>query len=247
MRHTMAVQDRYKTYLPDQRRYYDELITEDWETYLYRELFSLWRFEVRMLFRWVRPATILNLGCGCGFHDVEMARRPFVKRIDAVDYSSRSIEQADNHYPHPKVHRRVADFYTLEGPDPYDLVVSFQVIEHVEDAERFLDLCRRLCRPEGNVALFTANRLRPHNRIRMRHGRPAELEDPMHKQEFSREELRELGARTGLTPVKVFTYGLSGLWRPYALGLWAGYFFPSRGTRLGALYRKSHGDAALHE
>jgi 2-polyprenyl-3-methyl-5-hydroxy-6-metoxy-1,4-benzoquinol methylase len=153
----VSVQDRYRAYVSDQRRHFDELVTEDWETYLQREVTELWRFEVGLLLRWVRPATILDLGCGCGFHDAEMARPSFVQRIDAVDYSVKSIERAERSFAHPKVRYRVADFLGSELTGAYDLVVSFQVIEHLEAPVDFLRLCGRRCRPGGRVALFTVN------------------------------------------------------------------------------------------
>lgn len=234
----MSVQDRYKDFLADQREYYDELITEDWETYLIEDLFRLWRFEVARLFSRVRPATILNLGCGCGYHDCLMAEYPFVKRIDAVDYSPRSIEKAEKHYPHPKVRRRVADFLTLRPEEPYDLVVSYQVIEHLEDPEAFMRLKADCCRPGGSVAVFTVNRMRPYNRVQARYGKPPVMEDPMHKQEFTADELRALGSRAGLIPRSTFSYALSKPWKLFTLSLWAAYFFPSRGTRLGAVFQK---------
>jgi len=235
----MTVQDRYKTYLSDQRRHFDELVTEDWETYLVKEATELWRFEVDLLMRWVRPATILDLGCGCGFHDAEMARRPFVRHIDAIDYSVKSIEKAVSHYADRKINYCAADFSEFQTRTLYDLVVSFQVIEHLESPETFLQTCAERCSAGGHVALFTVNRLRPYNRNLMRRGKSAELEDSMHKQEFSRAELRELGRRCGLAPRRIFTYAVEKLWRSHRLGLWMGYLLPMWGTRLGAVYSKS--------
>lgn len=234
----MSVQDRYTNYLPDQRQHFDELVTEDWGDYSQKEVVGIWRFETDLLFRFVRPTIILDFGCGCGFHDAEMARRPWIHHIDAIDYSSKSIEKARKHFRDPKIDYHIGDFQSFNPSQLYDLVVSFQVIEHLEEPENFIRLCARCCKPGGQVALFTVNRLRPYNRKRMRYGKPPEMEDPMHKQEFSRDELAKMGTGAGLSIQKIFTYAVSSPWHFYRLGLWAGYLFPSQGTRLGAIYRK---------
>ena len=234
----MTVQDRFKEYLPDQRDYFDFQVTEDWPAFLSREWDQMRRFEVARLMRCVQPATILDVGCGCGFHDAEMARYPFVRRVDAIDYSPKSIEKAEAHYGHPKVRRTVADLVEFEPETPYDLVVSFQVIEHTEDADDFVRQCLRCCRPGGHVAIFTVNRMRPYNRRRARHGKEPELEDPMHKREFTIAELEEIGERNGLVPLKRIAYAAEGLGIPRFLAVWACCFFPGLATRLGAIYAK---------
>lgn len=233
----MSIQDRFTTYRADQREVFDAMATEDWASFSDPGAVSLWRFEADLLMRMVRPATILDLGCGVGFHDLEMARRPFVRHIEAVDYSARSIARARERFGHEKIRYAVADFAdaaAVEGE--YDLVVAFQVIEHLEDPEAFLKICRRHCRRGGRVAILTSNRLRPYNRKQIRMGKAAILEDPMHRREFDKGELAELGRRCGLRPVRVFGYAVVPFWRWARLGHWAGYWLPWLSERLGALY-----------
>lgn len=233
----MSVQDRYPVYEADQRAHFDAKTTEDWAEYSEPGAVALWRYEVDLLLSATRPSTILDLGCGAGFHDFEMARRPFVKRVEAVDYSPRSIERAREHFGHPKVHYTAADFAqpgVLAGT--YDLVVSFQVIEHLQDAAGFLRLCRTHCREGGRVAVFTVNRLRPYNRIRLRQGKPAVMDDPMHCREFDRAELAELGRQAGLRPPRTMGYSVGPPWRWQWFGLRLGRWMPWRAERLCALY-----------
>lgn len=241
----MSVQDRYPHYLADQREMFDALVTEDWVHLFAPESVTLWRFDVDLLMRMVRPATILDLGCGAGFHDLEMARRPFVRHIDALDYSPRSIERARERFSHEKIRYAVADFADPAAiTDTYDLVVAFQVIEHLEDPEAFLRLCRAHCRAGGRVAIFTPNRSRPYNRRRICMGKPPILEDPMHLREFDKRDLAELGRRSGLRPRRVFGYGVAPPWRWARLGHWAGYYFPWLSERLGALYEPDEGGSS---
>ena len=91
----MAVHDRYREFVPDQRDFFDALVVEDWAAYFSLEWDETRRFEVHSLFERVQPSTILDIGCGCGFHDREMAQFPFVKKVTGIDYSAKSIEMAN--------------------------------------------------------------------------------------------------------------------------------------------------------
>ncbi len=205
----MSVHDRYQEFVSDQRRFFDELITEDWHTYHSAEWDRTHHFEIDLLFRRLRPALVLDVGCGCGFHDPEMAARPGVERVDAIDYSSRSVERAEESYPHPKVRRWVADILSDELDGGYDLVVSYQVLEHLDRPQEYFRRVGRLLRPGGHAAMFTPNLLRLDNRLRLRRGLEPQLCDPQHYREYDAAQLRELARGTGLEPVEVLGYGLA--------------------------------------
>jgi SAM-dependent methyltransferase len=192
----------------DQRSFFDELITGSWESYHDPLWDETRRLEVAELFARVSPRTVLDVGCGCGFHDILMAEQEGVDHVDGIDYSGRSVEVAQREYPHPRVHRRVADVFA-ESAVGYDLVVSFQVIEHLRDQIGFLRACARLVRSRGWIAVATPNRLRLDNRVRLACRRQPVLVDPMHFRELSHEELRALGCAADLEPVDSFGHGLS--------------------------------------
>ena len=240
----MAVQDRYSQYQADQRAVFDQMIVDDWDTYALPSSLCLNQFEVNRLMAWARPATILNVGCGYGFHDAEMAKCSFVERVDSLDYSAKSVEKANALFSGPKIHRQVTDFLTAEPTPQYDCVVSFQVIEHLENPGEFLRRCAGWCKPGGVVAVYTVHLMRPYNRIQIKYGKLPVLEDPMHKMEFTSEQLAEMGEKVGLQPRKIFGYLTAPYKRPYALRVWLGYWFPSRAERLGAFYQKPEGSDA---
>jgi SAM-dependent methyltransferase len=236
----MGVQDRYREYQPDQREFFDALITEDWDSYRSPKWDAMRRYEVERLFHYIRPRTVLDVGCGCGFHDAEMAERAGVMRVDGIDYSSRSIEQAEKHYPHPKVRRWVQDIATYRPEAPYDLVVGFQVIEHIPDATEFLRACARCATPEGYVAAFSVHLMRPYNRRRMHAGKAPELEDPMHCCEFTAETLRQTALDAGLAPLHIFHYMAENPKWPIPIRLRLGAWFPSLSIRIGGVFRVSN-------
>ena len=207
----MSVQDRYQQYLSDQRRVFDELITEDWDTYFSTEWDIVRRFEVAQLFARIRPTRILDVGCGCGFHDQEMANYSFVKTVDAIDYSEKSVQKAEEVYPHEKVTRWVADLGKDRPRNTYDLVVSFQVFEHLDKPDTYFRYCGAACAESGHIAIFTPNRARLRNILRRLRGLGPELLDPQHFKEYSMAELRSLAEHHGFEYASWFGYGMNGL------------------------------------
>ena len=166
----MPVQERYPHFLTDQKQFFDELITEDCESYKSNEWDYSRKFEIDTLFRKIKPpasVSVLDIGCGCGFQDKLMANYSFVRKVDAIDYSRKSIEVAESVYPHPKVTRTVAAFEAFKAEHRYDLIVSFQVFEHLYNPEEYLRFCVEHCTVHGYVVISTPNRLHLYNRIRL--------------------------------------------------------------------------------
>ncbi len=243
----MPVHERYPSYLSDQRRFFDEKVTEDWETYKSSDWDYTRLFEIQQLFYRVRPARILDVGCGCGFHDVAMAKYPFVESVHAIDYSEQSILKANATYPDPKVQRTAKDFYTFSPERQYDLVASFEVFEHFNKPDGFMNSCARSCAAGGVVAICTPNRLRLDNRIRMLSGQQPSLIAVMHYREYTPQEVFQIGKQFGLEPLGYFGYGI----HPFVLfgrrfldGLsiqqrtWGGYYLRNIASVVCVLMRK---------
>jgi cyclopropane fatty-acyl-phospholipid synthase-like methyltransferase len=240
----MSVQGRYPDFQKDQRQFFDSLITEDWESYFSPEWDSMRNWEVARLFRNINPEYILDVGCGCGYHDKVMADYPFVKRVDAIDYSQRSIEKAETYYPHPSVHREVSDFLSFSPGTLYDLVVSFQVIEHLQDIDSYFSCTKTFAKPTGYIAVITPNRSRIQNRFGVLKGRPPSLLDPQHFREYSIRDLISTGARHGLKVIDTFGHTVDTSNVPWLnrLSVTArirlGSFWPSIAHIVGVIYKR---------
>jgi 2-polyprenyl-3-methyl-5-hydroxy-6-metoxy-1,4-benzoquinol methylase len=89
----------------------------------------------------------------------------------------RPFDRANETYGHPKVSRWVSEMETFIAPVQYDLVVSFNVLEHLHNRDEYFEVALRLCEKHGHVAIITPNRNRLSNLIRRARRQPQLLCD----------------------------------------------------------------------
>jgi SAM-dependent methyltransferase len=99
---------------------------------------------------------VLDVGCNTGYGTLRFA--PIAGRVVGVDVSPRAIDAARQRAPEGR-----PEFVLTSGldlpftDDSFDLVTSFQVLEHVADPAAFLGELVRVARPGGTVILATPN------------------------------------------------------------------------------------------
>jgi len=126
---------------------------------------------------------LLDVGAGEGYGALIVAG--WVAGYCGVDVSHEAMAHAARRYGGPKIQ---FDHYaggSLPYPDSsFDLITSFQVIEHVADVETYLRELRRVARSEAQVLITTPNR-----RLRLREGeRPW---NRYHLREYDHASLRQ--------------------------------------------------------
>lgn len=103
--------------------------------------------------------SILDLGCGGGLISAPLARMGAL--VTAIDASEQAIGAARAHADAAglAIAFRCAAAETLvaEGAS-FDLVVAFEIVEHVADVRAFLAAASALVKPGGVLALSTINR-----------------------------------------------------------------------------------------
>ena len=125
---------------------------------------------------------VLEAGCGEGYGADLIAS--VARRVVAVDYDAGTVAHVRARYPRVAV--VAANLASLPVPDgSADVVVNFQVIEHLWDQPQFITECLRVLRPGGLLLMSTPNR------ITFTPGSDTPV-NPFHTRELNATELREL-------------------------------------------------------
>ena len=130
---------------------------------------------------------VLEAGCGEGYGADLIA--DVARRVVALDYDETTVAHVRARYP--RVDVRHGNLAQLPLPDgSVDVVVNFQVIEHLWDQGQFVDECARVLRPSGLLLMSTPNR------ITFSPGRDTPI-NPFHTRELNAAELTELLTASG--------------------------------------------------
>ncbi|MBF6354854.1 class I SAM-dependent methyltransferase [Nocardia higoensis] len=126
--------------------------------------------------------TVLEAGSGEGYGADMIAG--VAAKVTGLDYDESAVAHVRARYPRVEmIQGNLADL-PLAG-ESVDVVVNFQVIEHLWDQSQFLRECLRVLRPGGELLISTPNR------ITFSPGRDTPL-NPFHTRELDAAELDEL-------------------------------------------------------
>lgn len=98
---------------------------------------------------------ILEIGTGEGYGASYLSSR--CPEIVATDLSWDALRHASTHYPKVLYCQTLGTDLAFSSAS-FDAVISFQVIEHIEDASSYLGEVRRVLKPGGRFILTTPNR-----------------------------------------------------------------------------------------
>lgn len=136
---------------------------------------------------------VLEIGCGEG-RGVELLA-PKAKSFTGIDKIGSIIDNLKSKYPKGNFKQVVIPpFFGVES-NAYDVVVSFQVIEHIKNDLAYLEEIHRVLKPGGKALITTPN-------IKLSLSR-----NPWHIREYTAEELTALAKK--VFP-KVVMKGVSG-------------------------------------
>ena len=120
---------------------------------LYYEHVTRYQFAAELC----RDRAVLDAGCGAGYGASLLAAQ--ASHVVALDVSPEVLRYAASRYPQPRLRYVVGDCEGLPFADHvFDLVVCFEVIEHLPDAARFLREVRRVLSPLGLLVVSTPNK-----------------------------------------------------------------------------------------
>jgi SAM-dependent methyltransferase len=108
--------------------------------------------------RLARGKRVLDAGCGAGYGAAELAESAL--SVVGADIAAEAVAFARAHYRLPYLEFEQASCTALPHPDAaFDLVVAFEVIEHLPGWRDFLLEARRVLAPTGQFIVSTPNKL----------------------------------------------------------------------------------------
>lgn len=121
---------------------------------------------------------VLEIGCGEGY-GVELLSKN-ATQLTLIDKSSYTAKMISKQYPNATIIQKKIPPLTQLKSNNFDVVVSFQVIEHIKDAELYVQEIYRILKPTGKAYISTPNVLKTIAR------------NPWHYKEYTFEELATL-------------------------------------------------------
>ncbi len=157
----------------------ERLIPGQVDVDLLNEHLARYTFAARL----ARGKRVLDAGCGAGYGSAELASAAL--SVVGLDVADEAVAFARENYQAPNLRFEQGSCAALPYADAsFDLVVAFEVIEHIENWREFLREARRVLAPNGQFIVSTPNKLY------YTESRGAEGENPFHVHEFEFEEFR---------------------------------------------------------
>jgi O-antigen biosynthesis protein len=133
----------------------------------------------------VNGRRVLDAACGTGYGSV-MLRSAGATYVEGLDLSNSAVLEAKRVHSRDGVAFRQGDLLQMDRPDdPFDIVVSFETIEHIQDDRAYVEAISRILVPGGLLLCSTPNRIvtnpgksitdQPYNEYHVREYTPDEL------------------------------------------------------------------------
>jgi len=141
------------------------------------------RYEFALRFI-ARGAQVLDLACGVGYGSYMVANRTHCERIVSVDNSDDAIAYGLKYYYSPKINYQRADCFSIGlTPEHFDIILSYETIEHITNERPLLKKFHQALKPSGYLLCSTPNQRKvPFSSVT----------HPFHIRHYTPEEFREL-------------------------------------------------------
>lgn len=129
---------------------------------------------------YIRGKTVVDLGCGSGYGS-NLIKSSGARTVYGIDIDKDAITYAEKNYALEGIHFIQNPAEKTGLPDnSVDVVITFETIEHVDNAETLITEIRRILKRNGICILSTPNKEYSYN------------DNPYHVKEFTPSELKKL-------------------------------------------------------
>lgn len=132
----------------------------------------------------------LDIACGIGYGSFVLSQELPDLKIHAVDIDAEAIRYANEHYTAPNITFAQKSLSETRLPgSAFDLVVAFEIMEHLQDPKELFALASKALAPGGKIILSTPNKeIEPFS--------PKKF--PFHVRHYSSREIEEMISAFGL-------------------------------------------------
>lgn len=118
---------------------------------LYLHLMHIATYEYAKTF--VKGKKVLDYGCGSGYGSHMLSEK--AESVTGVDISKEAVDFATQEYQSPNM-----NFKTISeiGAEKFDIITSFQVIEHVPEDKKYTFALKNLLKPGGILIISTPDK-----------------------------------------------------------------------------------------
>lgn len=107
--------------------------------------------------QFIKGKNVLDLACGEGYGS-DLLLKSGAKKVVGVDISTETVNHAKNKYKSKNLSFIQSDAVSLPFEDKtFDIVVSFETIEHLKDQDKFISEIKRVLTKNGLAIISTPN------------------------------------------------------------------------------------------
>jgi 2-polyprenyl-3-methyl-5-hydroxy-6-metoxy-1,4-benzoquinol methylase len=177
-----------------ERHFLNEDINNEAEYYNHLMHIATYKFALK----YVKDKRVLDYGCGSGYGSLMLSDT--AEYVTAADISEEAVNFAKNIY---KANNLAFKTVSELSDERYDVITSFQVIEHVHNDIEYILKLKRLLKPDGCVLISTPDKSKrlfnyiqkPWNIYHLREYSGIDLNNLLLKY-FTRVELLKIGSKT---------------------------------------------------
>jgi len=147
---------------------------------------------------YVKGMSVLDIACGAGYGS-SLLFEAGAADVTGVDISEEAIQFALGHYGKDRIKFIARNAENFKNGMYYDVIVSFETLEHLEKRQQFLKNLRSMIKDHGVLIISTPNKT-----ITSPMKTPSEIRNTYHKYEYIEKEFVSALQNAGFTTIQKF-------------------------------------------